>query len=54
MKMTDQIERDCFDAEFANGRAGRKENFDAEGLRAASLVIGVVLFGAILMIWLGR
>ena len=54
MKMTDQMERDCFQAELTNGRAGRKEGFDADGLKAASLVIGAVLFAAILMIWLGR
>ena len=54
MKMTDQMERDYFDAEMASGRAGRKEGFDADGLKAASLVIGAVSFAAILMIWLGR
>lgn len=54
MKMTDQLERDYFDAELASGRAGRRDGFDAEGLKAASLVIGAVLFAAILMISLGR
>ena len=53
MKMTDQMERDYFDAEMASGRAGRKEGFDADGLKVA-LVIGAVLFAAILMISLGR
>ncbi len=54
MKMTDQVERDYFDAELASGRAGRKEGFDAEGFKTASLVIGAVLFVAVLMISLGR
>lgn len=54
MKMTDQMERDYFQAALANGRANRNESSDADDLKAASVVMGLLVFAAMLMIWLGR
>lgn len=54
MKMTDQMERDFIQAEIANGHANDGGSLDAEGLVAASTVMGVLLAAAMLMIWLGR
>lgn len=53
MKMTDQMERDFFQAEMTGGSASRDNGSDADGFKAASLLMGVLIFGALLMIWLG-
>ena len=54
MKMTDQMERDYFQGELANGRANRGESTRADDLNAASVVMAVWVISAMLMIWLGR
>ncbi len=54
MKMTDQMERDYFQGELANGRANRGESTRADDLNAASVVMAVWVISALLMIWFGR
>jgi hypothetical protein len=54
MKMTDQMERDYFQVELASGRASRDESSDADGFKAASAVMAALVFGSMLLIWLGR
>ena len=53
MKMTDQMERDFFQAELANGNANRQAS-DNDGFKAASVVMGVLVLAAMLMIYFGR
>ena len=54
MKMTDQMERDFFQAEIENGRANHNENSTSHDLKVASVVMAFFVFVAVLMIWLGR
>ena len=54
MKMTDQLERDYFQAEMANGRANGDETSAAHDLKVASVFMAVFVLTALLMIWLGR
>ena len=54
MKMTDQSERDFFQAEIENGHAHRSENSTSHDLKVASMVMAIFIFVAVLMIWLGR
>lgn len=54
MKMTDQMERDFFQAEIENGHANRNENSTSHDLKVASMVMAIFIFVAVLMIWLGR
>lgn len=54
MKMTDQLERDYFEAELASGRAGHDNGFEVDGLTAASVIVGMLLIAAALLIWLGQ
>ena len=52
MKMTDQMERDFFQAEMTSGRINQRSENAA--LIVATIVIGALLFASILMISLGR
>ncbi len=52
MKMTDQMERDYFQAELANGSANRQGS-DNDGLKVASVVMTALVLAALLMIYFG-
>lgn len=52
MKMTDQMERDFFQAEMTSGRANHGS--ERTDLIVATTVIGVLLFASIVMISLGH
>ncbi|MCY7386574.1 MAG: hypothetical protein LH481_00665 [Burkholderiales bacterium] len=54
MKMTDQMERDYFQAEMANGRANGEETSAAHDLKLATVFMAALVLTALLMIWLGR
>ena len=54
MKMTDQLERDYFQAELASGRVGQGNGFEVDGVTAASVILGMLLIAAALLIWLGQ
>ncbi len=53
MKMTDQMERDYFQAELANGSANRQGS-ENDGLKVATGVMSALVLAALLMIYFGR
>ena len=53
MKMTDQMERDFFQAELASCSANRQAS-DNDGFKVASIVMSVLVLAAMLMIYFGR
>ena len=54
LKMTDQMERDLIEAEMMKGLANRNDTFVTEEFKVAAVVMGLMLFAATLLIWLGR